>query len=179
MPDTTTKSCGSICLWSRVDCAALLEDVLDSYPQFQEARGCISVNGAIPVVLGNTALLTQCFSNLLTNALKFVPKERVPRVNIFAQDGGNRVRIWIEDNGIGIPKRNHETIFKYSSGLIGSTKHPGIGLALVQKASNECTVRLGFESQGQGCRFWLEFAKAPAVGSWRLLFDLPRRDTRE
>ncbi len=148
-----------------VDCAALLEDVLDSYPQFQEARACICVNGVIPVVLGNTALLTQCFSNLLTNALKFVPNGTAPRVNISAQHLDNRVRIWIEDNGIGIREENHETIFKIFQRLNRDYEGTGIGLALVKKAVERMRGTVGFESQGQGSRFWLELEKAPAVGS--------------
>ena len=112
------------------------------------------------MVLGNTALLTQCFSNLLTNALKFVPKERVPRVNIFFQDESNRVRIWIEDNGIGIPQENHETIFKIFQRLNREYEGTGIGLALVKKAVERMRGSVGFESQGQGSRFWLELEKA-------------------
>ena len=48
-----------------IDCEALLREIIRSYPQFHEARHCISINDPIPKVQGNVALLTQCFSNLL------------------------------------------------------------------------------------------------------------------
>ena len=144
-----------------VDSGALLQELLETYPQFHEARKCISVDGAIPMVLGNNALLTQCFSNLLTNALKFVPKERVPKVRIFTEVVSNRVRLWFQDNGIGIPEESHEMVFKMFHRLNRDFEGTGIGLALVKKAVERMGGAVGFESHpGQGSRFWLELQRA-------------------
>ena len=45
--------------------------MLDTYPQFQGAETEIAVQPDLPLVMGNEAGLTQCFSNLLDNAVKF------------------------------------------------------------------------------------------------------------
>ena len=53
-------------------------------------------------------MMTQCFSNLLTNALKFVAPPKEPLVRIFAEDKKKRVRIWVVDNGIGISEEGQK-----------------------------------------------------------------------
>jgi PAS domain S-box-containing protein len=179
-----------------VDCDALFEGILHSYPQFQEAPDRISVVRPLPVVHANPALLTQCLSNLLTNALKFVPPARTPQVRIWAeevpsprvQDEESKdpaslprgtsagaepgvpgepvashpgvVRIWVEDNGIGIDPQYHEIIFEMFQRLVPSYEGTGIGLALVKKAVTRMRGAVGVESQpGKGSRFWLQLAK--------------------
>ena len=69
-------------LLSPVDVAKLVRGMLDTYPEFQRTRAEITVERNIPLVMGNEAGLTQCFSNLLGNAVKFVEpgKKAVVRV---------------------------------------------------------------------------------------------------
>lgn len=55
-----------------VDTGALLRGIIESYLQFQPPHAEIKIEGPLPVVLANEAGLTQCFSNLLGNAVKFV-----------------------------------------------------------------------------------------------------------
>ena len=147
-----------------VDCAALLKQLIESYPQFQEASGNISIEGPFPLVLGNPSLLTQCFSNLMTNALKFVAPSKAPFVRIYAEDKKERVRIWVHDNGIGISEEGQKKIFGMFQRLNQEYEGTGIGLALVKKAVERMGGALGVESHpGQGSRFWIELDKAPAA----------------
>lgn len=144
-----------------VDCDSLLMGMLDSYPHFKETKGTITVDGTMPVVMGNAAALTQCFSNLLNNALKFTKPGQPPEVRIWAEDKGERVRIWVEDKGIGIAKEAQERIFIMFQKLSPEGEGTGIGLALVRKAAERMNGRVGVESElGKGSRFWLEFNKA-------------------
>jgi PAS domain S-box-containing protein len=148
-----------------VDSDGLLRQLIESYPQFQDASQQISVEGPMPVVMGNPALLTQCFSNFLTNALKFVAPHRTPRVRIFAQEHENRVRISVQDNGIGIDPHGQQKIFRMFQRLSRDYEGTGIGLALVKKAAERMNGTVGVESEpGQGSRFWLELEKAPTAG---------------
>jgi PAS domain S-box-containing protein len=144
-----------------VDCGRLLRQLLDTYPQFHEAKVHIRLDGAFPAVLGNPALLTQCFSNLLGNALKFVPHGQTPAVRVFAQDLDYRIRLWFQDNGIGIAEEGRERIFHMFQRLNHNYEGTGIGLALVRKAVERMGGAVGFESQlGQGSRFWIELNRA-------------------
>ena len=68
-----------------VDAGALLRGMLDSYPELQPSKARIEMEGEIPLVMGNEAGLTQCFSNLLGNAVKFVKPGEKPEIRIWAE----------------------------------------------------------------------------------------------
>jgi signal transduction histidine kinase len=59
--------------------------MLESYPEFQPPHANIHIDTRLPVVLGNQAGLTQCFSNLLANAVKFVHPGQIPEVRVWAE----------------------------------------------------------------------------------------------
>jgi PAS domain S-box-containing protein len=74
-----------------------------------------------------------------------------------------RLRIWVEDNGIGIPQIAHEKIFGIFERVSGidSIEGTGIGLAIVARAVQRMGGTYGVESTpGEGSRFWLELRGA-------------------
>ncbi len=143
-----------------VNAGALLRGMVESYPQFQRPRADICIEGDIPLVLANEAGLTQCFSNLLGNAVKFVHPDRVPKVRVWAEGRGDQVRLWFEDNGIGIAKEHQDQIFLMFQRLSKSYEGTGIGLALVRKTVERMAGKTGVESEpGQGSRFWIELKR--------------------
>jgi signal transduction histidine kinase len=158
-----------------VDADALLRGILESYPEFQPPHANIRVDGPLPLVLGNQAALTQCFSNLLGNAVKFVHPDQTPEVRVWYEAGGVErqgatdasnphaptVRLWFEDKGIGIEEQYHDKIWQMFQQLNKSYDGTGIGLALVRKAAERMGGRVGVESEpGKGSRFWVELTIA-------------------
>jgi signal transduction histidine kinase len=144
-----------------VDPAALLRGMIESYPEFQLPHAEIRVDGMLPLVEANRAGLTQCFSNLLSNAVKFVTPGTLPRIRVSAEDRGNRVRLWFEDNGVGIPSDQQQRIFGMFQRMSAAYPGTGVGLALVLKVVERMRGEVGVESaEGTGSRFWVEFAKA-------------------
>jgi signal transduction histidine kinase len=147
-----------------VDAGALVAGMIASYPELQGHAGSITVDGPLPSVVANEAGLTQCFSNLLSNAVKFVEPGRPARIRIRAERSGPAVRIWVEDNGIGVPEEMKPRIFHMFQRASRSYDGTGIGLALVRKVTERMGGRVGLESNpGEGSRFWLEFAAAEPV----------------
>src|SRR5256885_321697 len=74
------------------------------------------------------------------------------------------VRLWFEDNGIGIPQKYQDRIFSMFQQLDRSYEGTGIGLALVRKTAERMDGKAGVESEpGKGSRFWLEFKQAPVT----------------
>jgi signal transduction histidine kinase len=71
-----------------VDVQELLRGIIETYPAFQPPEVEIHVEGPLPRVLGNEAALTQCFSNLLGNAIKFVAPGTWPQVRVWAEREG-------------------------------------------------------------------------------------------
>jgi len=116
-------------------------------------QGVHFCHGVVPVVLGNAALLTQCFSNLLTNA-SICAKEKVPRVEIFAQDLGGRVRIVFRTMVLEF-RQSHERVFRMFQRLNRDYEGTGIGLALVKKAVERMGARWGLNLMGKApCSGW-------------------------
>lgn len=162
-----------------VDLAELLRGMLDSYPEFQPAKARIHLEGDFPTIVGNQAALTQCFSNLLGNAVKFVPPGKTPEIRIWAEtaaatevpehqselssinvDSANLCRIWVEDNGIGISPTMLPRVFNMFSRGTNEYEGTGIGLALVRKVVDRMGGRVGVESElGKGSRFWVELQR--------------------
>jgi signal transduction histidine kinase len=102
------------------------------------------------------------------NAVKFQPKGKHPCVKIWAESKDGDVRVWVEDNGIGIAPKNHGRIF----GLFEQVNAPneyegtGVGLTIVRKAVERMNGQYGFESNlGEGSRFWLQLKTADATAS--------------
>ncbi len=144
-----------------LESALVLRGVLESYPGLQKPHVKIELVEPLPAVIANDAGLTQCFSNLLANAIKFVRPGKVPEVRIWAEPRGDFVRFWFEDNGIGIPREYQDRIFHMFQQLDRSYEGTGIGLALVRKTAERMDGKVGVESEpGNGSRFWLEFKKA-------------------
>ena len=146
-----------------VDVGQLLLGMLQTYPNLQTSEAEIHIDCDHVLVSGNEAGLTQCFSNLLGNAVKFVHPGARPWVRVWAEDRGARLRIWVEDHGIGIPRDAQEKIFGMFQRLHRSEVYPGtgIGLALVRKVVQRMGGNVGVESTpGQGSKFWVELANA-------------------
>lgn len=144
-----------------MDLAPLLRGILDSYPNLQPPLARVEMAGDFPRVLGNEAALTQCFSNLLGNAVKFVEPGHVPRVTVRAERRGDWVRVWFEDDGIGIPEAMLGRVFGMFQRLSKNYEGTGIGLALVKKVAERLGGSVGVESElGRGSRFWLDLKAA-------------------
>ena len=140
-----------------VDLAKLLQGLIQTYPNLQPETADIQIQRDIPEVLGNEALLTQCFSNLLGNAVKFVAPGVRPKVRVWSEVNDGLVRVWVEDNGIGIPKHAHSRLFGMFQKLDNQYEGTGIGLAIVRKVVERREGRVGVESEPErGSRFWVE-----------------------
>ncbi|HZZ56714.1 MAG TPA: ATP-binding protein [Opitutaceae bacterium] len=140
----------------------LVDGIVESYPQFRSDAVDVLVARDLPVVRGNDAALTQCVSNLLGNALKFVAPGVRPRVEVSAESSGGWVRLRFKDNGIGIAPEMHGKIFGIFERLSRSYEGTGIGLAVVRKAAERMGGRVTLESApGQGSTFCLELPAFP------------------
>jgi two-component system, sensor histidine kinase and response regulator len=84
----------------------------------------------LPVVSGHASLLSLLFQNLLSNALKFVPPGRVPRVRVSATVHDGRVRVEVSDNGIGIEPQHMDRLFQPFQRLHLRSEFEGSGLGL-------------------------------------------------
>ncbi|MFW6199220.1 MAG: response regulator [Gemmatimonadota bacterium] len=143
-----------------VELARVVERALDGLATELESSGAkVTVEDRLPSVRGHVPILVRVVRNLLANAVKFVPEDVTPHVVVRAESCGERVRLWVEDNGMGIPPDKLDRIFRVFERLVESGDRPGtgIGLAIVRRGMERMGGSAGAESDGEsGSRFWVE-----------------------
>lgn len=149
----------------RVDVAKLMGELIDLYPTWQPPAARIEIEGTLPPVSAHEGFLTQCLSNLIGNAIKFVAPGVLPVVRLRAEAVNGRVRISVRDNGVGIAPENHARIFHMFERVYSQKEYEGtgIGLTIVRKAVERMGGEMGFASAlGRGSEFWIDLKPAEA-----------------
>jgi signal transduction histidine kinase len=135
-----------------------LESILSRAEGNLSSRGVPVTSTCQTVEIFADPLVVKVFYNILENAIRH--GEHVTRIRISSSIAQNReLLITIEDDGIGIPDKDKERIFRYGSG-----KNTGLGLALSRDILSTTGIRLiETGSWGKGARFEVH---VPASG-WR------------
>jgi signal transduction histidine kinase len=137
----------------------LVREVAEMHPELSHAKAEISFGPLMPPVLAHESALFQCVSNLLGNAVKFVPEGVQPRVRIYSTMADRRVRVFFQDNGIGISADDQLRVFDLFQRVSHKSEGTGIGLAVVKRAVEKMGGSVGLESElTKGSTFWMEFA---------------------
>lgn len=112
------------------------------------------------MILGDRDRLEQVVTNFLTNALKYSPPETPVEVHLAVEDG--QARVWVRDQGPGIPLDSQERIwerFYRVPGVevqSGSGIGMGLGLHISQTIIERHHGQVGVQSApGEGATFWL------------------------
>ncbi|MBI3767063.1 MAG: response regulator [Deltaproteobacteria bacterium] len=134
----------------------LVQDVLGAIRfSIDDAKATVRVATELPTVIGYRVLLSELFSNLLGNAIKYRRRDIAPEIVITARsldDGG--VEIAVADNGIGVPVQYREKVFGLFQRLHQRDEYPGtgVGLALCKRIVEQHAGTIGLEeTAGGGC----------------------------
>lgn len=162
-----------------LDLNCLAHDIVETYPNWQPPNAVVKIEGILPKILGNAAFVTQCMSNLVNNAIKFVSPGTLPHVRIWAEEvtppaaerepllgeesSVPQMRLYVEDNGIGIAPGQDTRIFRIFERIHPSSEYEGtgIGLAIARRAAERMGGSIGFKSQlGKGSTFWVQLKRS-------------------
>ncbi|MEL6987455.1 MAG: ATP-binding protein [Bacteroidota bacterium] len=101
------------------------------------------------------------FKNIIENGIKY-NKSNQPTIEINHEDLGSAWRFKFKDNGIGIKKEHHETIFQMFKRLHTKEEYQGSGIGLasiknfIEKMDGRITVK---SEEGNGSEFIVELPK--------------------
>lgn len=143
---------------SPVNLDEVVGGIANTYAGLQPPNVQITIRKPLGWVLAHDTLLTQSFSALLNNAVKFVAPGTKPEIKIWSQKEENHLRLWVQDNGIGIAPQFHEKIFDIYQTLHDPNTYggTGVGLPLAKKAVQRMNGSIGVESSvGAGSKFWI------------------------
>ncbi|WP_037324582.1 chemotaxis protein CheB [Salinimicrobium terrae] len=116
-------------------------------------------SGDLPKIMGYEVELRLLFQNLISNAIKYTPKERNPEVRISAYKEGEYWVFSIVDNGIGIAKEDQVRIFTIFNRVKQQdiSDGTGVGLAHVEKIVHLHNGTIWLDSQeGVGSSFYFK-----------------------
>lgn len=129
--------------------------------RFLEIGACLNV-GSLPTIQGEPTQINQLFTNLISNSLKF-HSDKLLIIDIFSIENEFSWEFHVRDNGIGIEKEYHKSIFTMFKRLHSKNQYEGsgIGLALCQKIIHEHLGEIYVESPpGGGSEFIFTFPKS-------------------
>lgn len=149
-----------------VDMEMVVEDVLAQLMKLIMDRGVrIDIGPDLPDAMGYTPWVEEVFSNLISNAVKYIGQNNPdPLIMIRGNLQGDVVRYEIEDNGVGIPPEAQEKLFEMFTRFHKSeASGHGLGLSIVESIINKLDGELGVESiPGQGSTFWVTLPAPPS-----------------
>lgn len=171
--DRLNNSIGSLVDLSRLESAAwepkrdwyevgeILAATLTKLPEGQRSRVSFSVPEDLPSVCVDFTQMSRVFQNLLENALIYSGDDSPVRIGALCE--ADRLKVWVEDQGPGIPPDERTKIFdKFYRGEV-SGKSPsgtGLGLAIVLEII-----------RSHGGRIWIEDVVPRGT---RVVISLPR-----
>lgn len=117
-----------------------------------------------PKLLVDRGRVEEAVRNLIENAIKFNPNpDKQVEIGVSETDGS--VRLWVKDNGPGIPEEEHPRLFRkfyqMEDSFTGQIDGMGLGLAFVKNIADahggEAYVR---SAPGRGAEFFLTLPRA-------------------
>ena len=146
---------GDLAGLAEIDLSELLDGLAELYEASAEESGLVFETAIAPGVtmLGERMQITRLVSNLLDNAIKYVPEGGHVRLTLSPGP-----RMTVEDDGPGIPRDQHERIFQRfaRAGVPGDKPGHGLGLALSRAIAQRHGMLLRLGDGPRGAQFILE-----------------------
>ncbi|MDW5563380.1 MAG: PAS domain S-box protein [Methanomassiliicoccus sp.] len=135
-----------------VDLGWLLEDVRSEYEHYPGREVKISYKTSIKKYVMAGELLRDVFTNLLSNAIKHStgPVEISIVLNKVFESGREYYKVWVEDDGPGIPDDLKSKLFQRKMRGRTKTTGSGLGLYLVRKLVEDLNGRVWVEDRVPG-----------------------------
>jgi PAS domain S-box-containing protein len=129
----------------QTDLNTIVHAVRDDFELLIQEKNAIIEIGELPVIHAVPLQMNQLFYNLISNGLKFVPKDRRPHLEINAEPADAEYisryihnplpnvtyhLITVRDNGIGIEEQYEKQIFEVFKRLHGRDEYSGSGIGL-------------------------------------------------
>ncbi len=130
-------------------------------PLIEEKRVTVEIDiaASLPLINADGYAVSQAIQNLIVNSIKYSNGNK--RLHVTASNGGGKVKISVEDHGIGISKGDLKQIFEpfyRSKDVVDAQIHGnGLGLSLVKQIAEAHGGRVFAESEvGKGSKFTIE-----------------------
>ncbi|MFO1498713.1 MAG: PAS domain S-box protein [Verrucomicrobiota bacterium] len=142
----------------RIDMNRLLGEIAKSMDYQINAAGAVLHVGDLPAGMGDAVQISQVFSNLIDNAIKYRRMDLPCRIEVNGRAEHSKAVYSIQDNGIGIAPDHQAKAFEMFHRLNpGTGTGEGLGLAIAKKILERHNGSIRVESKAQaGSTFYVE-----------------------
>jgi two-component system sensor histidine kinase/response regulator len=150
---------------ARTDLIVVLHSVVQQNLATAAAKGIeldMDFRDDVPVsVLADHNALCRVLNNVLSNAVKFSPRDTSVSIGVTRQSADGPVRIAVRDRGPGLTDEDKKLLFKpyqrLSARPTAGESSTGLGLSLSRDLVEAMKGRIGCDSEpGRGATFWIE-----------------------
>ncbi len=136
-----------------------IETIIDEYIKINNAQ--INIPPDLPTITANETLLGKVLKNIIENGIKY-NKNVTPTIYINVLEHSSEHEIIISDNGIGINKKHHKSIFNifYRLHPKNEFEGTGVGLAICKRIIKSMNGKIWVMSEvGKGSAFHILLPK--------------------
>lgn len=144
------------------DMEILINDIVTDLKAVYDHPDLEIIVGTTPPVSGDKTMLSQVFSNLIGNAVKYSQKSERPKITLNGIESETEVFYTITDNGIGIADAEIDNVFDLFQRMdnVADIEGSGVGLAIVKRIVDRHKGRIWLESElEKGSAFHIAFPK--------------------
>jgi len=142
---------------SMIDMQSVVSGLIAEFQTSKELKPNVILLKELPQSTGDTNLIKQVWTNLISNAIKYSSKTINPQIIIGATQNENETIYFIKDNGVGFNMNYSHKLFGVFQRLHGANEFEGtgVGLAIVQRIITRHGGRVWAEGEiGKGAVFY-------------------------
>lgn len=146
--------------YKKIDAGVMISDIISDMNVIYDEVGLNVTVGKTPSLYGEKLMMTQVFTNLIGNAIKYSQKDTFSEIHIKGEILENKVCYSVKDNGIGISENNLLKVFDLFQRVdtIEKIEGNGVGLAIVKRIVDRHQGKIWVESViGKGSTFFISF----------------------
>jgi len=150
-----------------VDVSEVISDVIDELAPKLEKQGTrLIMKDDMPIIYCDRTRVNQIFSNLISNASKYIGEyNENPTIEMGYDDGDDYYTFYVRDNGIGIDEKYHESVFGILQQLNEvEAEGTGMGLAIVKRIVDNFGGKIWIDSaSGKGTTMYFTLPKTANI----------------
>lgn len=134
--------------YHNIEVQPIVQQIISSLSHELQNKSIDIAIDELPAIYGDEISVDQIFGNIISNAVKYLPKDRTGHIKIGAEIKDNKVLFSVKDNGVGIAEKDYQKVFAPFRRIGRNTvEGEGMGLAYVQAQVRRHGGEIWFESE--------------------------------